>query len=479
MPGPSVTVVESGGLAVTPVESGAPEINLVDSGGIAVTIVESGGLPFIVTGYEPSPQPEEPTTPGFDMWETLNIAMESDLEEYPIVLSAMFPPESLATDYVRLQVRTLPALGEVLNVRIPIGIGNQSFPGLSDIMAGAHTIRERIERGIYYGDWSNSVEHGPDVIEPVLSAPTSAATGTTSASIGVTTDTAEGVLYYVLTTSATPPSKAQVKAGQNNGGTSAAWSGSQAVSSTGAKTAAPTGLSSATTYYTYFMHEDATGNQSTVSAAISFATDAASPVTLHASHAFDTQSKGFDGTPATFTGGVIGTAQTNRICVACVVAYDGGANEPASVTIGGVSATKISSSGHMSMWRASVPTGTTADVVVTAPGGGGWGWAGCLLASIRTGSPTPTGTTTTTWEWAAGGPASSVTTPTDGLTLAFAARDSTGATAAWSNATAQGFKANLIWSAGIATRAIAGTATITAGGFGGATNALLTASWGP
>lgn len=354
---------------------------------------------------------------------------------------------------------------------------NAANVGLSSILSGTYEYQVYVIRGSSFSPASNNVEHGPDITPPVLSSSTASSTGTTSASIGVTTDTAEGVLYYVLTTSATPPSKAQVKAGQNNGGTSADWSGSQAVSSTGAKTAAPTGLSSATTYYTYFMHEDATGNQSNVVAASGFATDASTPVTLHAVHVFDTINVGYGAPSQTFTGGAIGTAQTNRICVACITLYDGGTNLPTGVTIGGVAATKISDSGQMSMWRAAVPTGTTANVSVTSAGN--IGWVGCQLASIRTGSPTPTGTTGTTWEWAAGGPASSVTTPTDGLTLAFAARDSTGATAAWSNATAQGFKDNLIWSAGIATRTTAGTATITAGGFGNATNALLAASWGP
>lgn len=55
MPGPSVTVVDSGGLAVTAVESGAPEFEAVESGGVAITLVESGGLPMIVSGGTPTP----------------------------------------------------------------------------------------------------------------------------------------------------------------------------------------------------------------------------------------------------------------------------------------------------------------------------------------------------------------------------------------------------------------------------------------
>jgi hypothetical protein len=107
---------------------------------------------------------------------------------------------------------------------------------------------------------------------PSLSLPLALPLGDTSGYLGVTTDEGDGTLYYVVTTSATPPSAAQVKAGQNNGGTAAVYAGSQAIGSTGAKTATATGLSSATAYYGYFMHEDAAANQSSVSASATFST---------------------------------------------------------------------------------------------------------------------------------------------------------------------------------------------------------------
>jgi hypothetical protein len=77
-----------------------------------------------------------------------------------------------------------------------------------------------------------------------------------------------------VTTSATPPSVAQVKAGQNNGGTAAVDSGNQAVSATGAQNATADGLTASTAYYSYFVHTDAAGNNSTVAAADGFTTDA-------------------------------------------------------------------------------------------------------------------------------------------------------------------------------------------------------------
>lgn len=114
-----------------------------------------------------------------------------------------------------------------------------------------------------------------DVTAPVLTSPTATATGQTTATGTVTTDEGNGTLYAVTTTSGTAPTKAQVKAGQNNSGVAARWSGSQSVSSTGVKNITATGLLANTTYYHHFMHEDAVGNQSTVSTSASLTTDAA------------------------------------------------------------------------------------------------------------------------------------------------------------------------------------------------------------
>jgi hypothetical protein len=111
-----------------------------------------------------------------------------------------------------------------------------------------------------------------DITAPTLTSPTATATGSSTATIGATTNEANGVLWYIVTTSNVTPHWSQIKLGIDNTGTAAAFSGSQAVSSTGAKTATASGLISATTYFTYLMHEDASGNKSTVSAASSFTT---------------------------------------------------------------------------------------------------------------------------------------------------------------------------------------------------------------
>lgn len=118
-----------------------------------------------------------------------------------------------------------------------------------------------------------------DTTPPTLSSPTGAATGSTTATVGATTDEANGTLYAVVTTSATQPSVAQIKAGQNDGGTAAAYASSQAISSTGAKTFSATGLTASTAYYAHFVHADSAGNNSNRVSSSSFTTSAAGDTT--------------------------------------------------------------------------------------------------------------------------------------------------------------------------------------------------------
>lgn len=124
-------------------------------------------------------------------------------------------------------------------------------------------------------DITFTVPAGTDSTAPVLSAPVGTKTGQTTANGGVTTDESNGTLYMVTTGSATAPTSAQVKAGQDHAGAAAAFAGSQAVSSAGAKTFSVTGLGAGTTYYNHYMHEDAAANRSAVATSASFTTDAA------------------------------------------------------------------------------------------------------------------------------------------------------------------------------------------------------------
>jgi len=106
-----------------------------------------------------------------------------------------------------------------------------------------------------------------DVTAPTLSSPTASALSSASISIGVTTAEAKGGVWWVLTTSATPPTAAQIAAGQNHLGVAAVKNGVFTNVSAGAKSTSPTGLSASTQYYAYFTHEDMHGNRSAVATA--------------------------------------------------------------------------------------------------------------------------------------------------------------------------------------------------------------------
>jgi hypothetical protein len=129
-----------------------------------------------------------------------------------------------------------------------------------------------LSAGAIYSLASLKPATGGDTTAPILTSPTGSATGTTTATVGATTDEGNGTMYAVVTTTATTPSAAQVEAGQNHTGAAAAWSGSVAVSSTGAKTLNATGLASSTAYYAHVEHKDAASNQSNVVTSSSFTT---------------------------------------------------------------------------------------------------------------------------------------------------------------------------------------------------------------
>ena len=114
-----------------------------------------------------------------------------------------------------------------------------------------------------------------DLVAPVLSAPVDTSAGTSTGSGTVTTNEGNGRLYWVVTQSASPPSKAQIKSGTDGSGNPAASRGSQVVSAGGVLTVAGgfTSLSSGTLYYAHYMQEDASLNQSNISSGDGFTTD--------------------------------------------------------------------------------------------------------------------------------------------------------------------------------------------------------------
>jgi hypothetical protein len=107
---------------------------------------------------------------------------------------------------------------------------------------------------------------------PQLSNQAAVPISATQANISVTTDSANGTLYFVVTKSATPPTAAQVKLGQNDLGAAAIFAANLPITSTGNKVVTATPLVTATQYWAYFMHEVPPSEQSLVAASMPFTT---------------------------------------------------------------------------------------------------------------------------------------------------------------------------------------------------------------
>jgi hypothetical protein len=104
-----------------------------------------------------------------------------------------------------------------------------------------------------------------------LTSPSGTATGSSSATLSVSTDTASGTLYDIASTSSTAPSVAQIQAGDDSSGSLSAYHTSQTVTATGTQTSSATGLTASTTYYPYFQQHTTAGD-SVVVAGASFTT---------------------------------------------------------------------------------------------------------------------------------------------------------------------------------------------------------------
>ena len=109
---------------------------------------------------------------------------------------------------------------------------------------------------------------GGDTTAPTLTSPTASATGSTTASGSVSTNEANGTLYYLASANATEL-VATVKAGS-----------SQAVTANGAQSVSFTGLTASTPYYPHYLHRDAAGNDSAVATGAQFTTSAAGDTTV-------------------------------------------------------------------------------------------------------------------------------------------------------------------------------------------------------
>ena len=148
----------------------------------------------------------------------------------------------------------------------PDGTSFQAL-GLSEPGAASSTL-EAVSSvtDVYIGQlWSLEGAVGGDTTGPTLSAPTKQDTDTTATG-GFTTNEANGTARMVWTRSATAPTAAQVKAGQNELGTTAGVAAPAAltITSVGAKTFAAATVATGLTWWGYVVHTDGAGNDSAV-----------------------------------------------------------------------------------------------------------------------------------------------------------------------------------------------------------------------
>ena len=151
-------------------------------------------------------------------------------------------------------------------------ISGQSINLASSALAdGVHSLTAVHSRSGLASAASTALSVTIDTAAPTLSSPTGAQDGTTSsqADISVSTNDGTGTMWWIISTSATPPSVAQIQAGQDSTGSAAAKSGSAAVSASGVQSFTASSMTNGT-YFSYFQQRDVAGNDSAVSASASW-----------------------------------------------------------------------------------------------------------------------------------------------------------------------------------------------------------------
>lgn len=165
----------------------------------------------------------------------------------------------------------VPQQISVTNLVASIGVADASLPAAGTLLDSDIMTVTRADGTVYqttYGTVKGGVAPAADTTAPVLTSATSASTGSTTGSGSVTTNEANGTLYWIASTSASGVTVAAIKAGS-----------SVVVTSTGSKAVTVSGLTAATAYYIHFLHRDAAGNDSTVAISPSFTTASAADTT--------------------------------------------------------------------------------------------------------------------------------------------------------------------------------------------------------
>lgn len=162
--------------------------------------------------------------------------------------------------------------------------------------------------------------NGETATAPVLSSPSSSSITQATATVSYSTTDATGTSYIVVTTSATPPSAAQIQAGDDHTDADAVFAASDASLESGANTFSVTGLTADTTYYYYVIQNDGSADSNIVDG--TFATLSDSP-TIETIQVVNAEADGFQLRFTTDTGN--GTAY--------YVVYATGATDPSAAQI--------------------------------------------------------------------------------------------------------------------------------------------------
>lgn len=140
-----------------------------------------------------------------------------------------------------------------------------SFMWADEDVATTGSITGRTGTGAPSGDYTSAaILLASAVATPTITGPSATPTGRNAVTGSVTTNGADGNLYVVATSTSTPATGAQIEAGLDSAGAAANASGSQAISSSGVKNVALTGITPDTVRYLQFVHKSSSGLYSNV-----------------------------------------------------------------------------------------------------------------------------------------------------------------------------------------------------------------------
>lgn len=242
-----VTVIDSGGYPVTNIEAhGATPYTVVDAGGVPVTLADNCE-PVTLLNEDGTIWTAGPRIELSALAAAENISNGTEIGD----LSISNAPEDWGTTTF-----TIEPGGDPDNLFGITGDALDKNGALDYEAATSHQVTITATPSGPYSPITRTFTITVTNVAPVLSNATDTQTGQTTADITVDTTEDTGTLYWVVTTSGTTPSAAQIIAGKDAAGATAAASGSQAISTTGTKTVNVTGLTAATAYTAHFVHKE-------------------------------------------------------------------------------------------------------------------------------------------------------------------------------------------------------------------------------